>query len=310
MGQGKLKLDKGIFTISLDFELHWGVSDHRTVESYKENLANTPKAVFSMLDCFEKNNIEATWATVGFLFCKQKKELEGYNTKAILPAYENEHLSNYQYISIIGENEKEDIFHFAPSLIKRISKIKGQEIGSHTFSHFYTLEKGANNKQLEYDLKMAIEISNKNGFPIHSIVFPRNQYNDDVLSICKKLNIRSYRGNEQHWIYKPRSRPEETLAVRMMRLIDTYLSISGKNTYSKRYMQLDGIVNIPSSRFLRPYNPSVEMLDFFRLKRIKNEMTYAAKNNQLYHLWWHPHNFGKIPGRKHEVLNTGNRPFP
>jgi hypothetical protein len=23
-----------------------------------------------------------------------------------------------------------------------------------------------------------------------------------------------------------------------------------------------------------------------------NEMTYAAKNNEIYHLWWHPHNFG------------------
>jgi hypothetical protein len=22
-------------------------------------------------------------------------------------------------------------------------------------------------------------------------------------------------------------------------------------------------------------------------------MTYAARNNLLYHLWWHPHNFGK-----------------
>src|SRR5699024_962404 len=25
---------------------------------------------------------------------------------------------------------------------------------------------------------------------------------------------------------------------------------------------------------------------------IKKSMEYAAKNNQLYHLWWHPHNFG------------------
>lgn len=23
-----------------------------------------------------------------------------------------------------------------------------------------------------------------------------------------------------------------------------------------------------------------------------NEMTYAAKKKELYHLWWHPHNFG------------------
>ena len=29
------------------------------------------------------------------------------------------------------------------------------------------------------------------------------------------------------------------------------------------------------------------------LRRIKNEMEDAAKFNSIYHLWWHPHNFGK-----------------
>ena len=24
-------------------------------------------------------------------------------------------------------------------------------------------------------------------------------------------------------------------------------------------------------------------------------MTFAAKNNRSYHLWWHPHNFGNNP---------------
>ncbi len=24
-------------------------------------------------------------------------------------------------------------------------------------------------------------------------------------------------------------------------------------------------------------------------------MTAAAKNNEIYHLWWHPHNFGQDP---------------
>jgi len=33
-------------------------------------------------------------------------------------------------------------------------------------------------------------------------------------------------------------------------------------------------------------------LDTLRLKRIKESMTYAAKNSELFHLWWHPHNFG------------------
>ncbi len=35
------------------------------------------------------------------------------------------------------------------------------------------------------------------------------------------------------------------------------------------------------------------MLEWLRLSRIKKEMTLAAKKGMTYHLWWHPHNFGK-----------------
>ena len=27
-------------------------------------------------------------------------------------------------------------------------------------------------------------------------------------------------------------------------------------------------------------------------QRIKRQMTYAAENGRLFHLWWHPHDFG------------------
>lgn len=30
-----------------------------------------------------------------------------------------------------------------------------------------------------------------------------------------------------------------------------------------------------------------------RLKRIEKSITHAAKNAEVFHLWWHPHNFGK-----------------
>ncbi len=29
-----------------------------------------------------------------------------------------------------------------------------------------------------------------------------------------------------------------------------------------------------------------------KIRRIKREMSYAAKHKKNYHLWWHPHNFG------------------
>ena len=32
-------------------------------------------------------------------------------------------------------------------------------------------------------------------------------------------------------------------------------------------------------------------------------MSYAAKNNQIYHLWWHPHNFGMNTKENFDTLN-------
>ena len=35
------------------------------------------------------------------------------------------------------------------------------------------------------------------------------------------------------------------------------------------------------------------MLEGTRLRRILNGLDYAANRGQAYHLWWHPHNFGR-----------------
>jgi hypothetical protein len=43
---------------------------------------------------------------------------------------------------------------------------------------------------------------------------------------------------------------------------------------------------------LRPVSGSLGVLEPLRLSRIKSGMTQAAKTGKLYHLWWHPHNFG------------------
>lgn len=51
-------------------------------------------------------------------------------------------------------------------------------------------------------------------------------------------------------------------------------------------------MNIPSSRFLRPYHAVLFFLEKRKVKRIKDSMTYAAKHGEVFHLWWHPHNFG------------------
>ena len=65
----------GSFTISLDMELYWGMRDAQKLDSYKENISNVHSAIPLILALFEKYQIHATWAVVGFLFFKNKEEL-------------------------------------------------------------------------------------------------------------------------------------------------------------------------------------------------------------------------------------------
>ena len=53
-----------------------------------------------------------------------------------------------------------------------------------------------------------------------------------------------------------------------------------------------GLVNVPATRFFQPFAQRPFGLEQLKINRIKNEMTKAARKNGIYHLWWHPHNFG------------------
>ena len=53
------------------------------------------------------------------------------------------------------------------------------------------------------------------------------------------------------------------------------------------------MIDVPASRFLRPVRGA--WYESFQLDRIAGQMTAAAKSNKLFHLWWHPHNFGADP---------------
>ena len=289
-------MSKGIFTISLDFELFWGVRDHRTLENYGENIRNVHKVVPRLLQLFSKYNVHCTWATVGFLFFNEKKEMMSY-LPAERPAYQKKEYDPYSYLE---QNELEKIYHFAPALIEQIKKTPGQEIGTHTFSHFYTLEKNTTIGQFKNDLRSAIAIAREKGIDIKSIVFPRNQYSDEHIKACLEEGIKIYRGNELSGAYKPISRENERIFRKGVRFADTYINITGHHCHA--IPVANKIINVPASRFLRPYNPKFKMFDGLKLRRIKQGIKFAAKHGLVYQLWWHPHNFGKYMDENFEFL--------
>jgi hypothetical protein len=51
------------------------------------------------------------------------------------------------------------------------------------------------------------------------------------------------------------------------------------------------MVDVPASRFLRPVSGN-RALERLRLWRITSAMETAARRRRVFHLWWHPHNFG------------------
>jgi hypothetical protein len=61
---------------------------------------------------------------------------------------------------------------------------------------------------------------------------------------------------------------------------------------------------MPASRLLRPFNPKEYILNDKKIDRIKQEMTIAALNSEVYHLWWHPHNFGSFPEQNMKGLES------
>lgn len=288
-----MDVSNGYFLISLDFELHWGVFDKRSVSQYRENLENVKLVIPRILKLAEEYNIKITFATVGFLFAENKSELLKYNPR-LLPSYSNPKFSPYTTLDSIGDDENNDEFHYASSLIKQIQQANKHEICTHTYSHYYCLEDGQTVEQFEADLIAAITIAKTRNINIKSIVFPRNQVNKSYLDICKKHGVFIYRGIENHKMYNTLDKQyHKKPATRALRLIDSYFNLSGHCTYKLNELVSDnGLINLPSSVFLRPYSKSLKPLEYFKILRVKKAMSYAAKNKEMFHLWWHPHNFG------------------
>lgn len=281
----------GTLIISLDLELHWGVRDVKTVEQYRENLLGVRLALPAMLNTIAEYEIHATWATVGLLFFGRKSDLL-HALPVERPRYDDSSLSPYQEIDGIGEDEAQDPFHFGRSLLEQIRSTVKQEIGTHTFSHYYCLEPKASLVAFRADLNAAKAAADNLGLGLKSIVFPRNQYDIDHLQVCREIGLTAFRGNPQSWLYRARPLRQETRWLRAARLADSYCDFSSHNCYLLPDVGDDVPVNVPASRFLRPYSVKLRAVQGLQERRIKNDLTYAAQQGLAYHLWWHPHNFG------------------
>ena len=288
-----------VFIISLDFELHWGRFDKTPMEGNEQYYLQTRQAIPKILQLFEEFNMEATWATVGMLFAKDLQEWEQFSP-VDKPSYSQQKFSAYHWLK---RNHVGEEFLFAPDLIKTILNTKGQELGSHTFSHYYTLADGQTPNQFRQDLQAVQQVAKeKLGVVLSSLVFPRNQFNQIYMKICREEGFTTIRSNPSDWYWKDTS--QESLIKKIFRTGDTMVPLGKTSSYPLSEIQVgdDFPLMLPASRFFRPYHSRLTLLNRLKMKRILHEMTYAAQKGEVYHLWWHPHNFGRNPQKSLEEL--------
>ena len=219
--------------------------------AYKADFERTREVIDRMLALFEKYEIKATWATVGELF------LTGQAGN--------------------GDN----LLWHAPEVIEKIKKcLVAQEIGSHSFSHKVVGE-DCSRELFEEELKKNDEVAKRSGVTMRSFVYPKNSVG--FTDLLAKYGFTSYRGVDQNWY---RSLPK--LLKKFAHAFDNYFVMSAPAVIPER----DGdIWNIPGSYFFPHARGWAKWLPgSFRVRKSVCGLKKAARERNIFHLWFHPFN--------------------
>ncbi len=182
-----------------------------------------------MLKMFESYNVHATWATVGSLFADSEQQWKFLKPR-IEPIYSEEKFCAYKWVRKNGLPESQRWAQFAPEIIRQIINSRGQELATHTFSHFYCLEKQSEPVAFENDLKAAQGAASLFNTKLTSLVFPRNQFNSDCLKVCYANGITAVRSNPETWFWSPVAEKGSNIIRKIIRTSDAYIQLGSHRT--------------------------------------------------------------------------------
>jgi len=264
------------------------------------DLAATRPVVTELAALFADRGVRATWATVGFLFASSADEISAHRP-AVRPRYSRGELDPYG--EPVADDESVDPEHLAGSLVRELAATTGQEVASHTFSHFYCLEDGSDEASLRADLAAAQSIAGRFGLVLTSLVLPRNQWNPRYARAIRESGFNCFRGPQPGRGHQPEAQNDHTAADRVARLIDSYGGLTPPPTVAwDQVPRSDGLCDIPASAFLRPYSPRRRALEELKRRRLVSGLRDAARRGRIFHLWWHPHNFARYPVENFTLL--------
>jgi peptidoglycan/xylan/chitin deacetylase (PgdA/CDA1 family) len=280
-----LKLERGVFTVSLDFELIWGTLDLFGPERFRRACETERSEVIDrLLDLFSEFEVQATWLVLGHLML-DRCEAEGdrKHPEIVRPSH-SWHRQDWFEHDPGGSEDDRSIF-LGRSLVEKIRALPvPQEIGCHSFSHVIFGDAGCSAETAESEIEASLAAARDLGVEMQSFAFPRNEVGH--LDLLRKHGFTCFRGPEPRW-YERRSLPA---AVRRIARLLVVLAAAEPPVVLPEQTK-SGLWNIPGSMIYFPMHGLRKHLPVsLRVKRAIKGLNAAARQRKIFHLWFHPTN--------------------
>lgn len=268
--------------ISIDTELSWGTFDVGRVDSYLPAYNRTRSVVNRLINLFDEYEVSATWATVAHLLhdCGGEHRAD--------PGPDYWWIDNW-YGSLPCVTGRDRSLWYAPEMIDAIRQCQTpQEIGVHAYSHLILGERGCSSRVAKREIDEAIRIMESHGIEPESFVFPRNSIGHQ--EILSENGVRIYRGRDARW-YERRALPD------VIRKVPRYIEEATKITPPSVIPTWDGdIIKLPGSQVFRPFHDGWQFTpSSSRVVKAKKGLDRAVSEGEIFHLRFHPFDFGFNP---------------
>lgn len=279
------KLEKGIFTISLDFELIWGTADLFGVESFREACElERNEVVDRLLALFTEFEIPATWCTVGHLFLENCRSSKNTKHPEITRPRHKWHEGDWFVYDPCGDETSDPLFYGKSLIEKILNNPVRQEIGSHSFSHIIFGDEGCSNESARTDIAECVKAAKDFNIKLNSFAFPRDRVGH--LDVLSEYGFTCYRGAIPKWYEQGEDR---SIVKRLAHLWDV-MTVAAPPVVLPEYEE-NGLMNIPGSMIFFPMHGIRRYIPMsLRVKRARKGLDLAAREKRIFHLWFHPTN--------------------
>jgi peptidoglycan/xylan/chitin deacetylase (PgdA/CDA1 family) len=264
-----MEIDRGVFTLSLDFELIWGTLDLSGPDAFREACERERSSeVFdrflALLDEFE---IPATWCVVGHLMLGSCATVNGRKHPEIVRPRHEWYPDDWFDNDPCGDEESFPIFYGRSLVEKLLACETEQEIGCHSFSHVIFGDRGCSRETADSEVRACVEVARELGVSLRSFTFPRNKVGH--LDVLREHGFTCFRG--------PEPTRREGGAISMRRPPMTVPAPS------------HGLVNIPASmEYSRMHGRRRYVPRPRGAKGALRGVERAVREQQVFHLWLHP----------------------